>query len=761
MKYVDKQKRKTTWEASAALEYTLTSPRLEEGEHTYEVSRFGPGGIVYSRDQMLCIMLFNIAGMYKWSPGMQTMEDRIVKRDTAVDLTVPLVSALIRLAIGQNQTLISPPFRRDVGLKNDPWKCPLPGIITIYHQLDRWRFQQYLDKNPVLSMYSGKAEYKREYPTTYIYTDIVKQGKINFTLNWSEHRKPSGEVPSLVQLAYEKASHAHRAFYQTEHGPMVAYSMQNVHLKIPGMLKAFNQPTHKMNDRCKKHMYLLPAAMDRLVDILGVRKHLGKYRWKLNPALLRDEKMTSGGERADRRGRIRFKGGSVVHTAIGQKTINATYCANKLQEFFDSCLTEKPYFHHPNYKIAKKHEMHYASGEPGSISKIHQKCREFYIPHSMVIGAERALFLFKHLIHRGPVITIGMSWWWGGGQRFYEQMYVPGGLAGDGDFSKIDKTIKAVLLGLHTNAGTMFLDLKGMKPEDVRMYRVALRVMSKIKVVKVTRINGNTWVVVKGVNPSGVLETSDANSWIVALLIAMWVETMRLQSKENMKRIDKYFYSQFRVKINGDDHVMNSGPDLVSILNEHSFAWYVEQYWDMEIRDRRVGLSIKSTIQDDKLIDTGLLYLKRYVVDRPAFMPAKCSSIVPWKPASGHFMRIPYSDTGFAGWTRILVSIIGHAWDSMGTNLTAYSELSVLYNMALLESGVKESTIPKLVREEFRDDTLITKMYKKLNLSEKDFAGFPTLSELHSRHVYRELSNVMDPEIAFGSTALDFDNYTL
>jgi len=703
-------------------------------------------------------MLFEIASRYAWRPGEIPMEDFIVKREVPWDLSVPLVSAMVRLAIGQNQRLISPPFRRDVGLKNDPWKCPLPGIIKIYHQLDRWRFQQYLIQKPRMTMVSGKAIYVKDYGSNYIYQNIIQQNKINFTLNWSTHRKPVGDVPSLMQLAYEKASHAHRTFYQTEHGPMVAYSMENVHMKVPNMLKAFNQPTHIMNDACKKHMYLLPAAMDRLVDILGVRSHLGKYVWKLNPVLLRDEKMTSGGERADRRGRVSFKGGTIYHTAVGQKTINATYCVNKLQEFFDSCLTDSPYFHHPNYKVEKKHEMHIASGEPGSVAKTQQKVREFYIPHSMVIGAERALFLFKHFIHRGPVITIGMSWWWGGGQRFHDEMYVKGGRAGDGDFSKIDKTIKAVLLGLHTNAGTMFLDFKRMDPKDIRMYKVALRMMSKIKVVKVTRINGNTWVVVKGVNPSGVLETSDANSWIVALLISMWVEVMRLQSKTNMALIDKYFYEQFRVKINGDDHVMNSGPKLEAILNEDTFAWYVNKYWDMEIRDRRIGLDIKSVVENDILVKAGLLYLKRYVIDRPSFMPKKTAKIVPWKPASGHFMRIPYSDTGYAGWTRILVSIIGHAWDSMGTNLTAYNELTVLYNMALLESGVSESTIPKLVREEFRDDMLLTKMYRKLNLTEKDFAGFPNLAELHSRHVYRNITNAIDPETAFGSTVVNFEN---
>jgi hypothetical protein len=611
-----------------------------------------------------------------------------------------------------------------------------------------------------MSLFSGKYEFKKTYLPQHVKREIVP--KINFTLNWSSERKPRNEVPTLQQLAFEKASHAHRAFYQTEHGPMMAYSMHNIHMKVPGMLKTFNQPTHKLNDKCKKHMYLLPAALDRMIDILQVRTHVGKYVWKLNPALLQDEKLTSGGERADRKGKIKFKGGAVMHTAIGQKTINATYSANKAHEFFKSCLTSSPYFSHPNYKIAKKHEMHYASGEPGSVFKVQQKVREFYIPHAMVILVERALFLFKHLVHRGPTITIGMSWWWGGGQRYYDDLYVEGGKAGDGDFAKIDKTMKALLLGLHTNAGTMFLDFSKMEKDDIKMYRTALRMMSKIKVVKVTRINGNTWVVVKGVNASGVLETSDMNSWAVALLISMWIEYERSQSPRNALIIDRYFATQFRIKINGDDHVMVSGPEIYPLLNEERFAEYVKTFWDMEIRELRVNVPIKTTISNDQIVEQGLVYLKRYVIDKPEFMPKKTPQVVPWKPASGHFVRIPYSDTGFAGWTRVLVSIIGHAWDTMGTNLTAYNELSVLYNLALLESGIKEKRLPEIIREEFVNDTIVTKMYRKLNLSERDFEGFPSLTTLHSRHEYRQISNLQDPNAAFDPEQLykiNLNNY--
>jgi hypothetical protein len=752
MEYVGTGGEPVPWELSASLKYTISSDRMPNGPYTGNISRYGPGGMIYTKDEMLCLMLYDINGNYKFAPGPGIgTADVIVERSQPLDQSCAIISSLERLAIGQNQRLISPLFRRNAGLRSSIWKCPLPGVIRIYHHLDLWRFRTALsNKFNYYSAVSGKITHVQSYSSSVV-EDLSQ--KVIWTLNWSARRIRGNEVPTLRQLAFEKASYAHRAFYQTEHGPMVEYSMANIHQKIPFLVRSFNQPTHKMNAKCKDHMHLVAPAMERLVDFIGVRKHLGKYPWRLMPSALIDDRKTSGGERADRAASIAFTGGKVVHTTIGQKTINHKYATKQATRFFEECKTGEPDIQHPNYKIAKKHEMFYASGEPGSVDKIQRKVREFYIPHAMVILIERALFLFKHLVHRGRTIRIGTTWWWGGGKKFFDHLFTPGCRAYDGDFKSIDKTIKAVLLSLHVFSGTMFVDFSKMTDETARVYRTALRIMSKVRVVKVTRLNGNTWVVMKGVMPSGVFETSDGDSWIVCLLICLWVEWERSQSPRALELIDAHWDAQFRGAIYGDDHVLTIGPDLREVLSEERFGRYCLDFWDMEIREQRQNLNILSKVENDRLVEDGAVFLKRYVIERPDFMPKNVSSIVPWKPATGHFMRIPYSDTGFAGWTRVLVSIIGHAWDSMGTNLIAYQELSVLYHLAVVESGISSSTLPKLIEEEFADERVKTKMLAKMQLTQKDFNAFPSLHNLHCRHEYRDyVTNESDPMRAFMET---------
>jgi len=342
---------------------------------------------------------------------------------------------------------------------------------------------------------------------------------------------------------------------------------------------------------------------------------------------------------------------------------------------------------------------------------------------------------------------------------FFNHLNVPDGRANDGDFSKLDKTIKAVLLGLHINSGTIFLDFSKMTLDNQRMYRNALKIMNKVRIVKVTRLNGNTWVVMKGVMPSGVFETSDGDSWIVCLLLAWWVEYERTVSIHNAKMIDRYFETEFKTAVYGDDHTFVVGPHLY-FLDEDRFAEYVASHWDMRIRDVRKGLSILSIVRDDKMCVPGVVFLKRYLIERPASMPTNVAPIVPWKSSFGHFNKIPYSDTGFSGWTRIIVSVIGHAWDCMGTNVMAYQELSVLHHLVIAESGVSVAKLPALLEEEMKDERVKTKILKKMGLKMSDFMAFPDLSELHRRHVVKEnVSNIVDPNLAFGKEIMGIENF--
>jgi len=450
-------------------------------------------------------------------------------------------------------------------------------IVNMYERLDDWRWRRYLYTPRVVN---GKRTLPR----------VIDKPNIDWTPNHVRPvRTPGKEIPSLQKLAYQAFSYTHRTFFQTEHGPMLAYSGENVHLKKPGMIKAFDQPTHMMSDKLKTQTHLFPAAINRTVDLLDTRKYLSSVVWTVNDSLTYDAAVTSGGERADERRVITREKEKIIITANSVKTANARYVQRNVRLFLEACRKGEVAAIDFYYKVVFKHEMHYASGAIGSCNKVALKCREFFIPHATVIVLERILFLFRQYLNRGNVIRIGMVWFFGGAYKFYLYMNKCKGMTyDDGDFSNIDKTIKAILLSLHINSGVMYLDLKNMKPEDVRCYMTALRLLNKIRVVKITRMDGNQWVVMTGVMPSGILDTSDGDSWVVVFLICCWVEHLRGTDPEVCRVIDVYFFTQFVLAVYGDDHVQGVGPQLRKILNEHGFAQYVEEYWDMKIREIRL-----------------------------------------------------------------------------------------------------------------------------------------------------------------------------
>jgi len=329
----------------------------------------------------------------------------------------------------------------------------------------------------------------------------------------------------------------------------------------------------------------------------------------------------------------------------------------------------------------------------------------------------------------------------------------------DGDFKKIDKTIKAILMSLHINSGVVYLDLERMTPENVRLYKCALKVLGHIRVVKVTRLDGNRWVVVSGSMPSGVFDTSDGDSWIVYLLVCLWIEHIRTIDPDRTRILDRLLPSQFRPAIYGDDHLFSIGRKLRQYMDEWGFANYVEEYWDMKIRSIRVGLPLLTTVKRDAAISEGALFLKRNLILRPKHLPDICAKVVAWKPAWYHFVRIPYSSSGQISNSRIICSIIGHAWDSMGTNLTAYRELSFIYNEVMGRLQLTEDSLRAMIQEEYRNERVKTKLLKKLGIPLECFYKFPTMAELIAYQVPTERCNFeKDYTLAFGEEASRYDD---
>jgi len=749
-----------------SVRYQLLSERFEfpEGIKTFEgfVSRYGPSGIEYTEDQMLLIALFDINSRLRFAPGKDGV-DVIKLREPPLASGPAIYSAMTRLMVGRNQKVIAPPFIRTMTLIPTGMDHPTADLLMMYERLDAYRFSYFFSRKGEKEVFWDTKT--RKYGIRRRGIHILKP-VLKMVFNKEPIRKPEGPVLSLRALAYQAFSYMHRTFFQTEHGPMLAYSGYNVHLKKPGMIKAFDQPSHAMSDKLRNHMHVIPAALNRVVDLLGTRRWFKKIRWRVNEALLYDAAITSGGERSDQPRVIMREKEKIRITAVGTKAVNARYTERSAKAFLESCRKGEPIKIDCCYKVVFKHEMHYASGAPGSQAAVQLKCREFFIPHATVIVIERVMCLFRHYINRGDVIRVGMPWFFGGAYKLYIYLNnCPGMTFDEGDFAKIDKTIKAILLALHVGSGYMYLDLDSMTVDDARIYRIALKILAKIRIVKVTRLEGNQWVVMTGVMPSGSFETSDGDSWIVVLLVCCWVEHLRETNPVACQLVDRYFFDEYRLVCYGDDHVMGFGVHLRAIMSEYGFAQYVLEFWDMEIKDAKVGQPLLTRVENDAVVESGITFLKRRLIAKPSHMPENCAPVVAWKPAWYHFVRIPYSAEGRISWSRVVCSIIGHAWDCQGTNLHAYNELAFLYNDVVSHLDLSSAGIRQMVEKEFADQKVKTKMLMKLGLKPESFFQFPTMSQLAMYNEYSDKSEYKkNPEEAFqtsdfsGLAAFEFGN---
>jgi len=519
------------------------------------------------------------------------------------------------------------------------------------------------------------------------------------------------------------------------------------------MIASFDKPTHSMTDKLRKHLKLYPQALNRLVDMTGTRKYVGKIRWRLKETLLYDDRPTSGGERPDKPQVFSGEYMRVRSTTTGLKTINACYMRDKMKDWFWHCSQERMTPLDWYYKIAQKYELYHLEATPESRARLETKCREFFISQASVGIAERAMFMYYHFIMRNKSIRIGMKQWFGGGQRLFNDLrgFDPEMSYDDGDFKSLDKSIKAILLDLYLKGGTIYLDWDGMIDKDKKMYKTALKVLCNCLVVKIVRIGNNVWVVMTGVMPSGIFSTSDGDSYIVLLLICFYIEWERERKIKDLKWIDEALAQQgFVSVVYGDDHVLGITRVLRKVFSEEGFASYVKDFWGMEIRGVRMNLPALTEIKNDHVIKPGLIFLQRHLIKRPKHMPETAADVVPWKEASRHFVRIPWDKEGNFHFSRVLCSIIGHAWDTLGTNITAYQELCFLWNEVVTALGLTQHGIDELLRTEMKNEKVRTEWVKKLGMSMKDMLRFPTLDELVSRHEFSDLSDYeMDPNRAF------------
>jgi len=384
-----------------------------------------------------------------------------------------------------------------------------------------------------------------------------------------------------------------------------------------------------------------------------------------------------------------------------------------------------------NYCIIKmKAEWRFAyMAREEELQGLPNKAREFFIPgmqhniHSYIMMEKRMI------IERGNAINIGRRWFYGGAYEMalYLNYDLPRMNWNEGDFYKFDKHIVDWLLKIYIGTTTLYYDPASMNKQERSMYTFMMETLMYNITVKTTCHLGDFWRVMRGVMYSGGKETSHGDSWIVLLVFCLYlVHTMTVYPTMRaaiMKAIERKLIA---IVVYGDDHIWSS-PQVLPMLSEHTFADFVKDFVGMKIRDIIIHKRFLSEVDWDtgELRKIGPKFLKRY------FIAGDIVPVMPFKPYNESLIRLLIANQTPQDF---VLSAIGQAWDTMGTNRVAYDAIEYVFRYNLDRTHCTPAQILAERESTMEGQAEMEKLRRKIHAAGKKGLKFPSYKKLRSLH---------------------------
>lgn len=422
-------------------------------------------------------------------------------------------------------------------------------------------------------------------------------------------------------------------------------------------------------------------------------------------------------------------------------------------------ITKDEILRDPNYipqdvacVIVPKDEMKSKAGmTPEDAKDEDTKCRAYYIPSVFQYIMACMIMGFRQLIERGHVIKVGINFWWGGATALAMQMLYnsPEMVFEDGDFKALDTTIHLMLLMMYVHSARMYYNVGSMDASTRTIFEAFFRICAERLSIKVTHMFATLWRVVYGGMPSGAFETSHGDSWVVSFLYYLYVEWVIENNPHRKNLILKIYRLRYAgIIVYGDDHVLYTHRSIHDIINEQGFAHFVKYYFNMQIRNIHQAPFITRVHPTAGVIITpGIVFLKRYFINASSvFTPAEMifykitSPVLPFRPIHALTNKYAYGKGDTKSKLEYMISAIGMAYDTQGTNKAGYRFCELMYKR--LRQTVEEDPRKEILQhiENIRasgQDTYITRLMRTLHLSDEDIlGGFPNWEDLVRRHTY-------------------------
>jgi hypothetical protein len=498
-----------------------------------------------------------------------------------------------------------------------------------------------------------------------------------------------------------------------------------------------NKDVHVLPENARAIMSLLPAAMPHLYRMLGTEEHFASEECILTFDDCRGMYLGSAGGTIAPHAvhHVTSSGVQVYQTTNGKKAITIEPACEHILEFlstgkeWQTIVTNCPKNEH--YYGFNWQETPLGDDE---WERWLQKVRLYMIPDVSFIVVERLVSMTRMLHERGKVIQIGMKWARGGMDRIAKCLGVDRWnewvkMLEDGDISGLDSSIAATFLNLYYSA-TMVYEKKS---RDYVAKRKLLEFCIRQLISRLTRMVRDLFGIVIGGMPSGALNTSHGNSWIMLLWFCLFavLQIIKQPTQAKMISCEAYFVEQIKIIIYGDDFVVNAPPHAFrEYFTSVAFKLFLKVHLNVEMRDERSGLTFLSEQHNGWLTVRGMIFLKHQAVLNPD-RSAGQARYLPYRETHEYLIRVLYGRDGRQrDDTDVALSIIGHAYGTYGSNLHAYHFLRHWFSCIISRMGEWKLPDDRLPEQSLRK-------YRQAGISRDEFIrGFPSLDVLRQKNVY-------------------------
>jgi len=685
---------------------TLIGTLLIDGEKDVcKIPRVLNGEVLTAKKQMIELMKY-------------TVSKYVVYDGKVIPLTNPLDKGRALLKFGfefystPTNRLIRPPFHATNMPRPKPVEV-MPNLRRVIRQIDKRYFAnmglshllsgEHL-KDASTKVRSLKASCLRMFSFEALFYSLFGGNKA--VVNTMENLEPE----KIVKLFSEFSNNTQSREGFTELRPLMARAVR----RIENLLNC--RKDYKSIDFIYDGAELL-SFVTRGTSSAGIRPGV---EYTVNGPDYRERYIT-GGKKSDQFVEYAVHFDEFIHRLVQNSCELKSF--DKLEDFEIYCV------------MRMKDEFKYSyppTAEECALLKM--KCREFFIPNLSQQFLSKLLMSPRQILERGDVIRIGQKWNHGEAQRFSEYMHgsYPNMRWHTGDIAKIDKNIRDWLLTMYVKTGSFYFS----HPDELshKLHHALTILLSERINVKTVLHVGGQWTLIKGMMYSGGYETSHGDSWILLFAFCLYLEYTMAVNTERAYLIDKALLrGLIRIVVYGDDHVFCTPDELADILNEQTFGIFLKRFIGLEIRDAVSIPYFHTSISDsDMIIRPGVVFLKIYFIIKEFVEDEDFPVIYPFKPTHDTMIKLFCNKANLE--ITYPLQAIGQAYDTRGTNVTAYNLVKHFYDyyIRILDKSPRELFNMAM---EASDNVALRNLVGRTGITLEEMAkGFPSRHMLLALH---------------------------